>query len=108
VAIDVDDDAIASAEASARLNTLPDTIAFVVADFRNNPPEPAELVLANLTGGMLASNAASITALVRAGGRLILSGFDHTEVDRVLAAFASFTERQRLDEETWIALHLQR
>jgi ribosomal protein L11 methyltransferase len=108
VAIDVDDDAIASAEASARLNTLPDTIAFVVADFRNNPPEPAELVLANLTGGMLASNAASITALVRRGGRLILSGFDHTEVDRVLAAFTSFTERQRLDEDTWIAVHLQR
>jgi ribosomal protein L11 methyltransferase len=108
VAIDVDDDAIASAEASARLNTLPDTIAFVVADFRNNPPEPAELVLANLTGGMLASNAASITALVRRGGRLILSGFDHTEVDRVLAAFTSFTERQRLDEDTWNAVHLQR
>ena len=34
VGIDVDADAIGSAEASARLNTLPDTIAFRVADFR--------------------------------------------------------------------------
>ena len=108
VAVDVDSDAITSAEASARLNTLPDTMAFVVADFRNNPPQPADLVLANLTGGMLTSSAASIAALVRPHGRLILSGFDHTEVDRVLAAFASFTERQRLSEDTWIAVHLQR
>jgi ribosomal protein L11 methyltransferase len=108
VAVDVDADAIASAEASARLNTLPDTITMVVADFRSSPPEPADLVLANLTGGMLTSSAASIAALVRPHGRLILSGFDDTEVDHVVAAFASFTERQRLSEDSWIAVHLQR
>jgi ribosomal protein L11 methyltransferase len=108
VAIDVDPDAIASAEASARLNTLPDTITMVVADFRNSPPEPADLVLANLTGGMLTSSAGSIAALVRPHGRLILSGFDDTEADHVVAAFAAFTERQRLSEDNWIAVHLQR
>jgi ribosomal protein L11 methyltransferase len=106
--IDVDQDAIDSAETSARLNTLPDTIRFHVADFRQSPPAPADLVLANLTGGMLTSSAASIAALVRPHGQLVLSGFDHTEVDRVLAAFASFTERQRLSEDNWIALHMQR
>jgi ribosomal protein L11 methyltransferase len=108
VGIDVDQDAIQSAETSARLNTLPDTISFQVSDFRNTPPKAADVVLANLTGGMLTSSAASIAALVRPHGQLILSGFDHTEVDRVLAAFASFTERQRLSEDNWIALHLQR
>ena len=36
--IDVDRDAIGSAEASARLNTLPDTITFQVSDFRHDPP----------------------------------------------------------------------
>lgn len=108
VGIDVDQDAIDSAEASARLNTLPDSITFQVADFRHSPPGAADLVLANLTGGMLRSSAAAIAALVRSRGQLILSGFDHTEVDRVLAAFASFTERQRLSEDNWIALHMQR
>ncbi len=107
VGIDVDADAIQSAEASARLNTLPDTITFQVADFRHTPPAPASIVLANLTGGMLTSRAASIAALVRPHGQLILSGIDPTEVDRVLAAFASFTERQRLSEDNWMALHLQ-
>lgn len=108
VGIDVDEDAISSAETSARLNTLPDSISFRVSDFRHDPPEPADVVLANLTGGMLTSSAASIAALVRPHGQLVLSGFDHTEVDRVLASFASFTERQRLSEDNWMALLLER
>jgi ribosomal protein L11 methyltransferase len=107
VGLDVDQDAINSAETSAQLNTLPDSITFLVSDFRHDPPKPAEIVLANLTGGMLTSSAASIAALVRPHGQLVLSGFDHTEVDRVLAAFASFTERTRLSEDNWVALHLQ-
>src|SRR5688500_20009777 len=53
--IDIDQDAIDSAETSARLNTLPDTVTFKVGDFRSEPPPPADLVLANLTGGMLTS-----------------------------------------------------
>ena len=107
IGIDIDQDAIDSAETSARLNTLPDTIKFVVSDFRRDPPAPADVVLANLTGGMLTSSAVAMSALVRPHGQLILSGFDHTEVDRVLAAFAPFTERQRLSEDNWLALRLQ-
>jgi ribosomal protein L11 methyltransferase len=108
IGIDIDRDAIESAEASARLNTLPDSITFVVSDFRHDPPKPADVVLANLTGGMLTSTADAIAALVHPGGQLILSGFDHTEVDGVLAAFTHFTEAQRLTEDNWIALHLRR
>ena len=105
--IDVDQDAINSAESSARLNTLPDTIEFQVCDFRHSPPSPADIVLANLTGGMLTSSAVAIAALVRSHGQLVLSGFDHTEADAVIAAFASFTERQRLSEDNWVALNLE-
>jgi ribosomal protein L11 methyltransferase len=105
--IDVDQDAIASAETSANLNTLPDTITFTVADFRHDPPAPADVVLANLTGGMLTSSAAAISALVRPGGRLILSGFDTSEVNAVRQAFSAFTESARLTEDNWIALLIQ-
>ena len=104
--IDVDVDAIHSAETSARLNTLPDTIAFQVSDFRSSPPAAADLVLANLTGGMLTSSGAAIAALVKPGGQMILSGFDHTEVGAVLAAVPGFAEVTRLTEDSWIALHL--
>jgi ribosomal protein L11 methyltransferase len=106
VGIDVDQDAIDSADASARLNTLPDTLSFELSDFRVRPPQPADLVLANLTGGMLTSAATAITGLVRPHGRLILSGFDHTEVQGVVAAFPSFSEQRRLSEDNWIALAL--
>jgi len=106
IGIDVDVDAIQSAETSARMNTLPDTIVFQVADFRSSPPAPADLVLANLTGGMLTSSGPQIAALVKPGGQMILSGFDHTEVDAVLAAFDGFAEVQRLTEDNWIALQL--
>ncbi len=108
VGIDVDVDAINSAEASARLNTLPDTIEFQVSDFRSSPPAAADVVLANLTGGMLKSAASVIATLVKPGGRMVLSGFDHTEVDGVLAAFPGFAEMSRLTEDTWIALHLRK
>jgi ribosomal protein L11 methyltransferase len=106
IGIDVDQDAINSAEASARLNTLPDTITFVVADFRRDPPRPADLVLANLTGGMLTSSAATIAQLVRPGGSLIVSGFDLSEAVAVARAFDGLTERERLTHEDWAALRL--
>ncbi len=106
IGIDVDADAIQSAETSARMNTLPDTLEFQVSDFRASPPAPADVVLANLTGGMLTSSGPAIAALVKPGGEMILSGFDHTEVDAVLAAFPGFTEVQRLTEDNWIALLL--
>ena len=104
--LDVDRDAIESAESSAQLNTLLDTIGFRVADFRVEVPAPADVVLANLTGGMLTSTAEVISSLVRPGGRLILSGFDATEVDRVRAAFARFNEISCLTEDNWNALLL--
>ena len=106
--IDVDVDAIQSAETSARMNTLPDTLEFQVSDFRSSPPAAANVVLANLTGGMLTSSGPAIAVLVKAGGQIIRSGFDHTEVDAVLAAFGGFTETARLTEDNWIALQLLR
>ncbi len=107
VGIYVDQDAIDSAESSARLNTLPDTITFTIGDFRSDPPTAADLVVANLTGGMLKSAAPAIASLVRKDGTLILSGFDHADIEGVLAAFPSFTERRRISEDTWVALQLQ-
>lgn len=107
-AVDIDADAIGSAKASAALNPLPSTLRFRVADFRAEPVEAADLVLANLTGGMLRSSALDVAALVRPGGTLILSGFDGDEVDGVAKAFGGFVERERLAEDTWRALRLTR
>jgi ribosomal protein L11 methyltransferase len=107
VAIDVDPDAIRSAEASAALNPLPDTITFQVGDFRSNPPSRADIVIANLTGGMLIAAAAQLAALLNEDGELIVSGFDESDVELVMAAFSSLTHQQRLSEDDWIALRFR-
>ncbi|MEZ5284509.1 MAG: 50S ribosomal protein L11 methyltransferase [Vicinamibacterales bacterium] len=108
IAIDVDQDAIDSARASASLNPLPEVVTFDVADFRTTPPEAADLVLANLTGGMLRVTAEALLALVAPGGTLVLSGFDTSEAPAVRAAFADLTDAGRIEEADWVALHLRR
>ncbi len=107
-AVDVDADAIASAEASARLNPPLPNLRFQIADFRTTQLEDADVVVANLTGGMLTSAARSIEALVRPGGQLIVSGFDRNEATPVREAFAAFSDGSRLEEDEWVALSLRR
>ena len=105
-ALDVDPDAIQAAEASAALNDLPPIVRFTVSDFRTSPPSPADIVLANLTGGMLRTTAATLRALVTPGGTLVASGFDEAEAPEVLAALAPCQVVDRLDEEGWVGVRL--
>ena len=48
----------------------------------------ADLVLANLTGGVLVSSATALRAAVRDGGSLLVSGFQPDEAEAVLGALA--------------------
>lgn len=107
VAIDVDQDAIRSAQASARLNALPGSMTFQVGDFRFHPPARADIVIANLTGGMLISTAAQVAGLLNDDGQVIVSGFDESEQDAVVAAFPTLTHQQRLAEDGWVALRFR-
>ena len=106
--LDVDQDAIDSARTSAALNpSLPEALRFETGDFRTAPPGPADLVLANLTGGMLRTAAPTLMSLVRAGGVLIVSGFDESEEAAVRSAFAPMKEAERLEEATWVAIRFE-
>ena len=106
VGVDVDLDAIASALARARLNPLPPVVQFETADFRQTPFESADMVCANLTGGMLRMTATELRRLVRPGGTLIISGFDRDEELEVTRAFLPLRPTARLEEATWVALQL--
>ena len=108
IGVDVDQDAIDSARYSATLNVIPIALEWRVADFRDGLGiDPCDIVVANLTGGMLTSSAAAIGAFVVPGGTLIASGFDRTEETVVRGAFADFSERARFDEAGWISVVLQ-
>ena len=105
--LDVDQDAIDSARTSAALNPLPPVLRFEVGDFRAHAPAPADLVMANLTGGMLRTTAAALVATMRPAGTLVISGFDESEETDVRAAFAPLQAMERLEEASWVALRLK-
>jgi ribosomal protein L11 methyltransferase len=105
--VDVDPDAIESARESARLNPAVAAIDWRVADFRNGTElqeRQWDVVLANLTGGMLISSAQVIRQLLLpSDGRLIVSGFDESERERVEQALA-LTVDAAFVEEGWVGL----
>lgn len=107
IGLDVDQDAIESARTSAALNPLPPVIRFETGDFRSELPRPADVVVANLTGGMLRVTAPTLSALVVAGGTLVISGFDESEEPEVRAAFAPRRPVDRIEEESWVAVRLE-
>ena len=104
IGVDSSPDMIAAAQRQDAAQAT--AVRFEVADFRATTLPPADLVLANLTGGMLRSTAALLSALVAPGGRLVLSGFDGSEADEVRGAFAHLSEVRRIEEESWVAIEL--
>lgn len=106
-AIDVDPDAIEAARESAALNTLPLAVEFAVADFRAVAVmERYDIVLGNLTGGMLMQAASRITELVAPGGLLVMSGFAESEGTQVRDAFRGMHEVAAYSEDGWVGLAL--
>ncbi len=105
--IDNDPDALASARADAEMNGVTGRILFDEGDFRGGTLGEYDIVLANLTGGMLASSARDVVTAAKPGGTLILSGITTAEAQTVLDAFAPLTSLVwRGDEEGWVGLVL--
>jgi len=104
-ALDYDEDAMANARENLRLNGAESAIALRRADLAVDPVAPADVVTANLTGAMLVAHAPLLSALVRPGGSLILSGILAAELNEVGACFTSHLARvQDASEDEWRAL----
>ena len=102
LAIDVDPDALDNARANAAVNGSPAAVEFRLADFRADFSLEADVVVANLTGAMLASGAAELARAVVPGGTLVLSGITSEEHDTVLGAFAhDFKADWIAEEDGW-------
>jgi ribosomal protein L11 methyltransferase len=99
---DTDPQALAVAHENAVRNNVAARLALCLPDAV--PPAPADLVLANILAGPLVALAPTLTALVRPGGTLLLSGLLATQADEVLAAYAThFALEQRVRDE-WVLL----
>jgi ribosomal protein L11 methyltransferase len=95
--IDIDPDALGNANENATLNAVRASVHFEERDFRNLTTA-ADIVVANLTGGLLEKSAAKLAELVSPGGYLIISGFMESE-EAVMPALERFLELKNVDQE---------
>jgi ribosomal protein L11 methyltransferase len=103
--IDDDADAIQSAWENLALNPGA-SVTLLVGDLRTTQLSSADVVLANLTGGLLVATAGRLRSLTAAGGRLILSGLLAHEEPEVIAAFG-YPVEHRSEEEGWVCVTLR-
>lgn len=114
VGIDHDPDAIRAARENLALNPGIGGVTFALVEFGGGGDEvrrkpdttTGDIVLANLTGALLAREACRILASVRPGGRLIVSGLLDAEREDVAAAFKTATVVSESREDEWVAMVL--
>jgi ribosomal protein L11 methyltransferase len=105
--IDDDPDAVQAARENLDLNPR-SVVQFSVGGLRSMSLTPAEVVLANLTGGLLVSAALTLHQLTSPGGLLLLSGYLTHERPTVLAAFPACTVEHFGVEDEWESATLRR
>ena len=103
VGIDDDADAITAAHENLQLNPQAEA-TLLVADLRATDVGSADVVIANLTGGLLISAARTLQDLVARGGSLVLSGLMAVEETDVLAAFPAWSVNYRSEEDEWLCV----
>ena len=108
IGIDFDPDAIQSARENLQLNPPIASVTFTVADLGSAALEPADIVTANLTGGLLVRAASKLLAATVPGGTLVLSGLMTGESDEVQEAFRPFTIVWEQSEDEWIGLAVKK
>lgn len=105
VGVDVDPDALQSARENLDLNGEAWRIELLEADVTTNGLDRVfGVILANLTGAMLARTAPQLAALAAPGARLIASGFQTDEREKVTAALAAagWAFDTSAEEDGWI------
>jgi ribosomal protein L11 methyltransferase len=107
VGVDNDPDALTSAAENVDLNAVADRVRLMNEDLRHLG-SPADIVLANLTGGMLERHAPALAALTAPAGHLIVSGVMESE-STVIPALERFLTLDRVEhEDEWLSATFSR
>jgi ribosomal protein L11 methyltransferase len=105
--IDVDPDALKNARENVELNRLGDRVRFDEGDFREMSIR-ADIVMANLTGGLLARSAETLCGTVAPEGFLIVSGFMEAEQALVVPELERDLRLQAVtQEDEWLCAIFQ-
>ncbi len=103
IGVDDDPDALESARENLVLNGVTSGIDLRQGDFRGLSVQRADVVTANLTGGLLARGADILASAVAPGGSLIISGVLLDEEAEVLAAFGPRLQIvEHVTEDDWM------
>src|SRR5262245_11904697 len=108
IGIDVDSDAIQSANENLALNGEAPHVRFEVADLASTRLSPADVIVANLTGGLLLRSAATLREAAIPGGGLILSGLQMDEREAVIGAFAPVDVVWERIDDSWVGVMLKK
>ncbi|AMR66028.1 50S ribosomal protein L11 methyltransferase [Aquipseudomonas alcaligenes] len=104
IGTDIDPQALEASRDNAGRNGI-DPARFPVYLPADMPQQPAEVVVANILAGPLVSLAPQITALVKAGGRLALSGILAEQAEEVRAAYAdAFDLNPTAIKDGWVRI----
>jgi ribosomal protein L11 methyltransferase len=112
VGVDVDPDALASARENLDLNGAAGRIdlrELSVSEAAATLGRRFDVIVANLTGGLICREAATFGALAVPGARLIASGFQRHETAQVTGALAEagWTFAHQAEEQDWVGLVLR-
>jgi ribosomal protein L11 methyltransferase len=107
VGFDVEEPAVDAARENAQRNHVGDAVSVMVAS-----PEQVKgqwpMVLANIQLAVFLEHADSIANLVSPGGTLLISGILTEQRERCLALWPQFLLRDVMQEEEWLAMHLEK
>ena len=104
VGTDIDPQALEASRDNASRNGI-DPARFPVYLPADLPQQPADVVVANILAGPLVSLAPQITALVKDGGRLALSGILAEQAEEVRAAYAgAFDVDPTATKDGWVRI----
>ena len=101
IGIDDDRDAIQAAKENLEFNTVTN-VEFVVGDLLKDALPAADVVVANLTGGLVVRAATRLVAAASRGGVLIVSGVLAAERDEIRRAFANQVFVEDVQEDEWL------
>jgi ribosomal protein L11 methyltransferase len=107
LAVDDDQDAVEAAQLNVARNGVADRVEVRCADLGADGSLRGDLVVGNLTGGLLRRLADVVRHCVMPGGTLVLSGFTEDERASVEHAFLPFSVVAAHTEHGWIALTLR-
>ncbi len=106
VAVDIDDEAMASSRRHADLNHVP--VSLVRGDGASAlAPQAFHLVVANLTTPLLLERRDEILRTTAPGGIVVLSGLLGTDLDAVLRCYAQGGDLEAHSDGEWASVHVR-